>query len=116
MPRRFALVLLWVSAFWQALTMGGYVLTIGGATDIGHAVLHWQEKPHHHHADGSVSQNSSAESAHHMAADGSLGDAAVPPTRLMLPRIDPVRPVAAEEPALPWPYLDGLQRPPRQAT
>jgi len=117
MRRRLALLLLLISAFWQTLAIGGYAQALGGIEQAAHAVLHWQEQPHHHHDDGSVSQDDSDESVQHVVADGCLSGAAVMPASMSLfvpSAMD--RPFVGNEPAPPWPYLDGLRRPPRLTT
>ncbi|WP_068678176.1 MULTISPECIES: hypothetical protein [unclassified Variovorax] len=117
MRRRLALLLLLIIAFWQTLAIGGHAQALGGVEQAAHAVLHWQEEPHHHHDDGSVSQDNSVESVQHVVADGYLSGAAVMSAgmSLFLPRAMD-RPFAGNEPAPPWPHLDGLRRPPRPTT
>jgi hypothetical protein len=109
MRRRLALLLLLISAFWQTLAIGGYAQALG---DVEEAA-----QPHHHHDDGSVSQDDSDESVQHVVADGCLGGAAVmlASASLFTPSAMD-RPFLANEPAPPWPYLDGLRRPPRLTT
>jgi hypothetical protein len=117
MRHRIALLLLLICAFWQSLAIGGYAQALGDVEEAAHAVLHWQEQPHHHHDDGSVSQDDSDESARHVVADGCLGGAAI--MSAGVPLFIPTamdRPVFGHEPAPPWPYLDGLRRPPRLTT
>jgi hypothetical protein len=118
MRRRFALLLLLISASWQTLAIGGYAHALGGLEGAAHAVLHWQEQSHHHHDDGSVSQDDSNESFQHVVADGCLGGTPVLPATvpLLFIPIEAARPAVADAPAPPWPYLDGLRRPPRLTT
>ena len=117
MRRRLALLLLLISAFAQTLAIGGHAQALGDIEQAAHAVLHWQEQPHHHHDDGSISHDDSDESVQHLVADGCLGGAAVMPASmpLFIPSAME-RPFAGNEPAPPWPYLDGLRRPPRLTT
>ncbi|MGR4867932.1 hypothetical protein ACIPRI_03565 [Variovorax sp. LARHSF232] len=117
MLRRLPVLLLLISAFWQALAVGGHAQALGDLEEAAHAVIHWQEQPHHHHDDGSVSHDVSEESVQHIVADGCLGGAAVLPATISLfipAAIE--RPFLGSEPAPPWPYLDGLRRPPRLTT
>ncbi len=114
MCRRLALLLLLTFACWQTLAIGGYAQALSGVEQGAHVVLHWQEQPHHHHDDGSVSQDDSDESIQHVVADGCPGGAAVLPASVVLFIPTAVeRPFSGGGPAPPWPYLDGLKRPPR---
>jgi hypothetical protein len=114
MRRRFALVLLLLSAFWQAFAIAGQATALADAEEIAHAVLHWQEEAHHHHNDGSVALDGSDESLQHIAADGCLGSSAVWATTsfTFAPAIG-TRPLVVNELPRPGPHPDGLRRPPR---
>lgn len=114
MRRQVVLVLVLLSVCWQALAMGGKLVPVGDRRDVTHSALHWEMRPHHHHPDGSVSQDSSIDSAHHIAMDDGLGSAAIlPATVVVLLSVQAQRPDGADEPPAPWPCLDGLRRPPR---
>ena len=120
MCRRLLLIFLLLSALVQTMALGSSAafaaLASNDAATAGHATLHWQKKPHHHHKDGSVSQDHSDESTRHVVADGVLGSGAVLPTLVFFfPWAEAARPVMTDEPERPWPYLDGLRRPPRLA-
>jgi hypothetical protein len=114
MPRRFALVLLLLSAFWQTFAIAGQATALADAQEIAHAVLHWQEQAHHHHDDGSVALDDSDESLQHVVADSCLGSSAVwATTSFTFATVVGARPLLANELLPPGPHLDGLRRPPR---
>jgi hypothetical protein len=86
----------------------------GGAGALSHALLHWFDLGHHHHDDGSVHFDGSAESQAHAAADP-LGQPALQmhagDTALaLLPEAAPLPPHAR---AAGPPFLEGPLRPPR---
>ncbi|WP_436307609.1 hypothetical protein [Variovorax sp. LjRoot290] len=117
MRRRLALVLLLLSAFWQAIAIGGQATAFAEVEEMAHAVLHWQDEAHHHHDDGSVAQDDSDESVQHVVADGCLGASAVWLTAsFSFAPAEAPRPMMVNEAAGPWPHLDGPRRPPRLTT
>jgi hypothetical protein len=114
MRRRFAIVLLLLSVFWQAFAIAGQATAFADAQEIAHAMLHWQEEAHHHHDDGSVALDDSDESLQHVVADGCLGSSAVwASTSFTFASAVGTRPLIANELPRPGPHLDGLRRPPR---
>jgi len=114
MRRRLALVLLLLSAFWQAFAIAGHTTALADAQDMAHAMLHWQEEAHHHHDDGSVALDDSEESMQHVVADGCIGHTAVwsATSFTFAPAASP-RPLVANELPRPGPHPDGLRRPPK---
>jgi hypothetical protein len=114
MRRRFAIVLLLLSAFWQAFAIAGQATAFADAQEIAHAVLHWQEEAHHHHGDGSVALDDSDESLQHVASDGCLGSSAVWATMsfTFAPAVG-APPLAVNELPRAGPHPDGPRRPPR---
>ena len=114
MRRSTILLVMLFAMFWQSVALARIGSTVNVLTDQGHAVLHWQEEGHHHHADGSYHQDDSKESVHHVVCDHlsmSLAMAAVPSHEFRLPRY--AAPSGVHENLVPEPTLDGLLRPPR---
>ena len=117
MRRSLVVVLLVVSAFWQMFAVGGRPGGLSTPRAAAHALLHWQGQAHHHHDDGSVTQDGSTESVQHVAQDGVLAvnspwsEPIVP-----LPPVASAYSTAADEVSGPWPYLDGPMRPPKLST
>jgi hypothetical protein len=108
-------VLLVVALFLQPLAVAWATPGTADIHDAVHTLLHLEDTGHHHHEDGSLHIDSSAESVDHVMADhlhsptGLLSDNAwywlidLPQTRIFLAPA-----------AWPPPVLDGLLRPPRQ--
>jgi len=114
MRRRFALVLILLSTFWQVFAIAGQATAFADAEEVAHAVLHWHEGAHHHHDDGSVAQDDSDESVQHVVADGCLGTSAVwLTTSFTFAPVVGARPLVADASPKPGPHPDGLRRPPR---
>jgi hypothetical protein len=113
MRRTLVLFVVLFATLFQAVGMArGLGLNAYG--DIAHAGLHWQERGHHHHHDGTIHQDESNDSVQHIIADqvnapsallAGTGPNLMPPAHLL--------PLDAESLRLPHPYLDGLLRPPR---
>jgi hypothetical protein len=59
---------------WQGMSMAN---AEPAASDLTHAVLHWETTSHHHHDDGSHHQDQSSESAQHMAAEQTSASPAI---------------------------------------
>ncbi len=117
MRRGLVLVLLIVSAFWQVIAIAGQATAFGSAEETAHAMLHWQEQTHHHHEDGTVTQDDSDESLQHVVADACLSATAVWATApFSLAPAEASRPGVSTATALPYPPLDGPRRPPRLTT
>jgi len=115
MRRSLVIMLMAVSAFWQVLAVGGQPGgALGDSRESVHAMLHWQGLTHHHHDDGSVTQDSSEESVQHIALDGMLAvNAAWSAASASWPSAASTCPAAVDEIRGPWPYLDGPRRPPK---
>jgi hypothetical protein len=114
---KFVLLLLVMAAFWQTIAIGGQVRAYGNPEDLTHAMLHWEGRAHHHHADGSVTQDDSSESVQHVVADACLSAPAVwSAVCVFLPSFEAARPVAADESFGLGPHLAGPRRPPRLMT
>lgn len=81
---------------------------------VAHGLLHQLTVPHHHHEDGSVHPDDSAESVQHLASD-----AAQAPVAMVAPAFEGPQVVDAEAPSthpaagLPAPPPRGLLRPPQ---
>lgn len=116
MRRKFILVLMLLSMFWQTFAIGGQATAFADSHEVAHAMLHSFSEAHHHHDDGSVVQDDSDESTQHVVADGCLSSPFLwAETSFSLASIDSARPVMADSGYMPSPPLDGLRRPPRLA-
>lgn len=116
MRRSFVVIMLVVSAFWHVLTVGGW-LGVSSPRETAHTMLHWQGQAHHHHGDGSVTQDSSEESTQHLTLDGVLAvNGAWSASAVLLHSFELAGPVVKDDIVGPWPYLDGLRRPPKYAS
>lgn len=114
MRRKLVVVLMVVAAFWQVLAVGGRPSVFAGSREAMHTMLHWQGQAHHHHKDGSITQDVSRESVQHVVFDGVFASPAVASEpSLALPAVEVARPPVADELSGPSPYLAGLKRPPR---
>jgi len=116
MARRWAVLWLAMAALlWQPLALAQPApAASAAATGLSHALLHWLDLGHHHHDDGSVHFDGSAESQAHAAADP-LGQPALQlregdTAPVLLPDAAPPPPRAR---AAGPPYLEGPLRPPR---
>ncbi|MEJ8860120.1 hypothetical protein WKW79_36720 [Variovorax robiniae] len=90
---------------------------LGARSGAQHALMHWQGTPHHHHHDGSIGNDHSAESNQHVSLDGCLSAIAMQCDLLVDFGPHPLVPPAShDELAKPWPYLDGPMRPPSLPT
>jgi hypothetical protein len=115
MLRIFGLLLLVTSLLWQSAAMAGGQLLPELAEDAEHAALHWQERAHHHHDDGSYDAHDGDAGAFvHVHFDGASGGAALPArTPGVMAGPEAAAPSFHYFVALPWPPLPGLRRPPR---
>jgi len=122
MIRRVAILWLTMAALlWQPLALAQLSLPAQSSSSVSsagegltHALLHWLDLGHHHHDDGGVHLDDSAEARAHAAADPlcqpSLhlggGDTALSLPRDAAPHVPAAR-------ALGPPFLEGPLRPPR---
>ena len=114
MRRPIVLLVMLFAMFWQSVALARMGSTVNALTDQGHAVLHWQEEGHHHHADGSLHQDDSKESVHHGVCDHlSVSLAVAAPSSHEFPIPLFAAPNGVRESVVPEPTLDGLLRPPR---
>ncbi len=100
--------------FWQSVAMARVGSTVNAMADLEHATLHWQEKAHHHHEDGSYHLDDSKESVHHVVTDhlnASLALAVA--SSHNFPPLGSVAPDGLHEQLAPSPALAGLFKPPR---
>lgn len=118
MLRILGLLFLVTSLLWQSAAMAGGRLLPELAEDAEHAALHWEERAHHHHDDGSYDAHEGDEGAfvhvHFDGASGGPGLPATPPGAMLAPEAAP--PSFDYFVILPSPPLSGLRRPPRTAT
>lgn len=104
-----SLCLIWQVAF---VSQGG-ALSGGAAPE--HGSMHVFDQSHHHHDDGGFHEDESPEAAQHVQSDGLMQVTAVfaapPSLSARAPWLLTCR--LAVEQAMPSPYLEGPERPPR---
>jgi len=85
------------------------------SVEMTHALLHWQGEAHHHHEDGSLAKDHSAQSTQHLNLDGCTSAVAIlpPVLEVVAPILAASQPRCAIEQACPWRTLDAPLRPPR---
>ncbi len=114
MRRRLGLFLLLLSLFCQSAVLAGGRWMPDAAEDLVHTVLHWGDKAHHHHEDGTYSADNSSDSIAHVQLDGALQVQALlrdgPLAMMPIHRMTPAGPPHFHIPAPP---PDGLRRPPK---
>jgi hypothetical protein len=115
MRRSVGLLFLLFSLLWQSAALAGGRLLPELAEDAEHAALHWQERAHHHHEDGSYdAHDGDAEAAAHVHFDAASGGAALTgPTACALATVEAAAPSFRYVLILPSPPPSGLRRPPR---
>lgn len=114
MRRSAVLLVMLFAMLWQTVAVARGGLTMSDLSDLEHAALHWQEKAHHHHEDGSYHLDDSTESALHVLSDHLSPAAALTVAALPnLPHLGSTAPGGLHEPVVPNPPLEGLLRPPR---
>jgi len=114
MSRLTLLFVMLTAMLWQSVAMARIGSTVNALADIEHAALHWQEKGHHHHEDGSYHLDDSKESVQHVVTDhlsASL-EMAAPSSHHFSP-LGSAAPCGLHETPVPNPTLDGPLRPPR---
>ena len=114
MNRPAIILVMLIALLWQSVAMARVGSTVNPLVDLEHATLHWQEKAHHHNADGSLHLDDSRESVQHVVIDhltASL-DMVAESCHGFLP-LGPTTPVGQHGQPVPEPALDGLLRPPR---
>lgn len=88
--------------------------TFAPSHDPAHPVLHWEGQAHHHHDDGTLQVDDSAESAAHVAADPLTANPALPISSSAVSCAAVSQsPPSTTHPPNPAPFLGGLLRPPR---
>ena len=103
-----------IALLWQSVALARVGSTVNPLVDLEHATLHWQEKAHHHNADGSLHLDDSRESVQHVVIDhlnASL-DMVADFSHGFLP-LGSAAPDGLHGRPVPNPALDGLLRPPR---
>jgi hypothetical protein len=117
MRRTSVLLVILFAMLWQSVAHARVGSTVNVLVDLQHAVLHWQEKAHHHHEDGSYHLDDSKESAQHVLTDNVAPVSALWPTASHeLPPLGSAVPVGLHQRPVSDPTLDGLLRPPRSST
>jgi hypothetical protein len=117
MRRTAVLVFLLLAMLWQSAAYARAGSTVSVLADPDHAALHWLEKGHHHHDDGSYHLDDSKASAQHLLCDHVTATSA-----LLLaasrdfPPLGSAAPTGRHERRVPDPPLEGLLRPPRSST
>ena len=113
--RRFAILFTVLFAMlWQSVALGRVGSAVNGLADLGHATLHWQDKSHHHHEDGSLHLDDSNASVQHLLCDHVSATAVVVATVVhTFATLASDAPGGLRQVAVPAPTLDGLFRPPR---
>jgi hypothetical protein len=114
MRRSAVLFVMLFAIFWQSVAMARVGSTVNALADMEHATLHWQEKAHHHHDDGSYHLDDSKESVQHGVMDNlnaSLAPAVA--SSHNFPPLGSAAPSGLHEPLVPYPALAGLFKPPR---
>jgi hypothetical protein len=114
MRRSAVLFAMLFAMLWQSVALARVGSTVNALADLEHAALHWQEKAHHHHEDGSYHLDDSKESTQHVLTDHVSATAAL---MVALSQDFPLQGSAApgglHDTVVPNPTLDGLLRPPR---
>jgi hypothetical protein len=114
MRRSAVLLVVLFAMLWQAMAVARAGSTTNSPADMEHAALHWQEKSHHHHEDGSYHLDDSIASAQHVLSDhvsATVGLVVTPSHHF--PTLGSAAPRGLHETLVPSPTLDGLLRPPR---
>ena len=116
MRRSAVLFVMLFAIFWQSVAMARVGSTVNAMADLEHATLHWQEKAHHHHEDGSYHLDDSKESVQHVVTDNlnaPLALALAVASSHNFPPLGSAAPSGLHEQLAPHPALAGLFRPPR---
>lgn len=115
MPRTIALALAVLALLWQGLAGASMQGWAAVAADARHAALHWHDVAHHHHDDGSYTEDDSVDSVLHVALDGGLQAALVVAMPALSVAVATHVAPAYRQSRLPAPVLDPFQRPPRMS-
>ncbi len=114
MCRFFVLLALLFAMLWQSVALARVGSTVNALADMQHTALHWQEKGHHHHEDGSYHLDDSNESVQHVLSDHVSATVALFVTSSHdFPRLGSAAPDGLRQASVPGPALEGLLRPPR---
>ena len=117
MHRRLIAFMAMMALLWQSVAIAPAGFLPGILADVEHAVLHWQDEDHHHHADGSWHVDESTESDQHAAADHVGSSPALHSTvTLRWAAMRSQSPPAACSSAFSAPFLEDPLRPPRTTT
>jgi len=117
MRRTAVLLVILFAMLWQSVALARVGSTVNVLADLEHAALHWQEKGHHHHEDGSYHLDDSKDSAQHVLSDHVTATTALLVTASHdVPPLGSAAPGGLHERLVPDPTLDGLLRPPRSRT
>ena len=108
-----ALLLLAVLA-WQTVSVAEQGPLRKHSEEQAHAQLHLQQTGHHHHDDGSLQLDDSAESIKHLAADAALSFVALWSTAPSpVASFRPPQPASSAAVGIPDPNPERIKRPPR---
>jgi hypothetical protein len=114
MRRSAVLFVMLFAIFWQSVAVARVGSTVNALADLEHAALHWQEKAHHHHEDGSYHLDDSKESVQHGVMDNLNAPLALAvASSHNFPPLGSAAPDGLHEQLVPHPALAGLFRPPR---
>ena len=116
MRRRLTSFLLMFCLILQGMAVAGTDVVFADDPELLHASMHWLGEAHHHdqHGHGELHQDESPASVQHLMADAcTFAPALVHSVALRLPQLLPDGPGEATASAIPKPFLDGLERPPR---
>lgn len=113
MRRSAVLLVMLLAMLWQSLALARPGSTVNVMADLQHAALHWQERAHHHHDDGSFHLDDSQASTCHMLSDHlTMTPALLPASAHRFPPSASSPPGGLGNARAPDPFLDGLLRPP----
>lgn len=114
MSRAAVILVMLFAMLWQSVALARVGSTISVLADTEHAALHWQEKGHHHHDDGTYHLDDSKASAQHVVCDHVTATSALLlAASRNFPPLGSTAPTGPHERFVPDPPLEGLLRPPR---
>ena len=114
MRRTLSVFVLLAVMLWQTMALGEQGALRKHSDEQAHAALHWQQTEYHHHDDGTVVLDSSAESLQHLLGDGAVSFLAVLSSGPSVSdKFRPPPPLQSATPAIPDPSPARLKRPPR---
>ena len=110
----FSALLLLAVLIWQTVSVAEQGPLRNHSEEQAHALLHLQETGHHHHDDGSLQMDDSAESVLHLAADAALSFVALwSSASTLVDSFRPPQPAFSAAAGIPDPNPERIKRPPR---